>query len=128
MKLYWSACAIVIGVIGAAPFIDASSYKDTPREQKLTGEGVFMRTKMLRNQRSLSDQSRIVGGNDADIGKYPFFVEWEGCGASLVHKGKPSCKWKSTGRSALSGDSDLALNFLFRMKTHRHYRISGSLR
>jgi secreted trypsin-like serine protease len=43
---------------------------------------------MLRNERGLSGQSRIVGGQDADIGKYPFFVEWDGCGASLVHKGK----------------------------------------
>ncbi len=34
------------------------------------------------------NQSRIVGGNDAEIGGYPFFVEWEGCGASLIHKGK----------------------------------------
>jgi hypothetical protein len=34
------------------------------------------------------NHSRIVGGNDAEIGGYPFFVEWEGCGASLIHKGK----------------------------------------
>lgn len=33
------------------------------------------------------DQTRIVGGSDAEIGAYPFFVEWEGCGASLIHKG-----------------------------------------
>ena len=33
------------------------------------------------------NNSRIVGGNDAEIGGYPFFVEWEGCGASLIHKG-----------------------------------------
>ena len=34
------------------------------------------------------DNSRIVGGNDAEIGGYPFFVEWEGCGASLIHNGE----------------------------------------
>lgn len=34
------------------------------------------------------NHSRIVGGVDAEIGRYPFFVEWEGCGASLIHKGK----------------------------------------
>ncbi|KAI2508047.1 peptidase [Fragilaria crotonensis] len=32
------------------------------------------------------NHSRIVGGVDAEIGRYPFFVEWEGCGASLIHK------------------------------------------
>jgi secreted trypsin-like serine protease len=32
-------------------------------------------------------QSRIVGGQNAGIGEYPFFVEWDGCGASLIHKG-----------------------------------------
>jgi hypothetical protein len=32
--------------------------------------------------------SRIVGGNDAGIGEYPFFVEWDGCGAALVHNGE----------------------------------------
>ena len=40
-----------------------------------------------RSDRDLQSESRIVGGTDADIGEYPFFVEWEGCGASLIHKG-----------------------------------------
>jgi len=31
-------------------------------------------------------QSRIVGGFEAESGKYPFFVSWEGCGASLIAK------------------------------------------
>jgi len=30
-------------------------------------------------------QSRIIGGNDAPAGRYPFFVQWHGCGASLIH-------------------------------------------
>jgi hypothetical protein len=79
MKFIWSACTIVIGAF-VTPHIDASTFKHK------SAEG--MRKKMLRNERALSGQSRIVGGQDADIGKYPFFVEWEGCGASLVHKGK----------------------------------------
>lgn len=33
-------------------------------------------------------ESRIVGGDDADVGEYPFFVSWGGCGASLIHPGK----------------------------------------
>ena len=38
---------------------------------------------MGRNQ-----DSRIVGGNQAAKGKYPYFVQWErGCGASLIHTG-----------------------------------------
>lgn len=32
-----------------------------------------------------SGNSRIVGGDNADIGEYPFFVEWGSCGATLVH-------------------------------------------
>ena len=79
MKFIWSAWTLVIGAF-ATPHIDASTFKHK------SAEG--MRTKMLRNERALSGQGRIVGGQDADIGKYPFFVEWEGCGASLVHKGK----------------------------------------
>jgi len=31
-------------------------------------------------------ESRIVGGYDAEIGSYPFFVSWGGCGASLIEK------------------------------------------
>jgi len=30
-------------------------------------------------------QSRIIGGNEAPAGKYPFFVQWHSCGASLIH-------------------------------------------
>jgi secreted trypsin-like serine protease len=30
----------------------------------------------------LSD--RIVGGEDAVAGEFPFFVQWRGCGASLI--------------------------------------------
>jgi hypothetical protein len=94
MNLIWSAWTIAIGVI-ATPHIHASTTKDDykgrillERENELTGGGSLMRTKKLRNERDLSAQSRVVGGQDADIGKYPFFVEWDGCGASLVHKGK----------------------------------------
>lgn len=35
--------------------------------------------------------SRIVGGNDAGIGEYPFFVEWDACGAALIHHGEFHC-------------------------------------
>lgn len=31
-------------------------------------------------------KARIVGGVNADPGEYPFFVQWGGCGASLVWK------------------------------------------
>ena len=31
-------------------------------------------------------EDRIVGGADADPGEFPFFVQWSGCGASLVWK------------------------------------------
>jgi secreted trypsin-like serine protease len=31
-------------------------------------------------------ESRIVGGNRASPGEYPYFVQWDGCGASLIHE------------------------------------------
>lgn len=31
-------------------------------------------------------QSRIVGGTTAQIDEFPFFVNWGGCGASLIGK------------------------------------------
>ena len=31
-------------------------------------------------------ESRIVGGEQATPGQYPFFVGWDGCGASLIHE------------------------------------------
>jgi secreted trypsin-like serine protease len=30
-------------------------------------------------------QPRIIGGDAAAKGKYPFFAQWAGCGASLIH-------------------------------------------
>jgi len=31
-------------------------------------------------------EGRIVGGTDAKPGQFPFFVQWAGCGASLIHE------------------------------------------
>ena len=31
-------------------------------------------------------EPRIVGGQDAGVGEYPFFVQGSGCGASLIWK------------------------------------------
>jgi trypsin len=39
--------------------------------------------KMLHSEH-IPAESRIVGGNDADAGDYPFFVQGNGCGGSLV--------------------------------------------
>lgn len=30
-------------------------------------------------------ETKIVGGSNADRGAYPFFVSWDGCGASVIH-------------------------------------------
>lgn len=32
-----------------------------------------------------SEQPRIVGGTAAAAGQYPFFVNWNGCGATLIY-------------------------------------------
>jgi trypsin len=40
--------------------------------------------KMLHSMPHIPAESRIVGGNDAQQGDYPFFVQGNGCGASLI--------------------------------------------
>lgn len=89
MRLILSAWTILVWAV-VAPEIYASTYKEDKEIENdlMAGGDLFMQKTMLRQKRALSGQSRIVGGNDADIHKYPFFVEWDGCGASLVHKGK----------------------------------------
>lgn len=42
----------------------------------------------LLNEKHVPTQSRIVGGSDTNVGQFPFFVDWSGCGASLIHKGE----------------------------------------
>ena len=34
----------------------------------------------------VSGTTRIYGGNQAKLGKYPYFTQWRGCGASLIHE------------------------------------------
>jgi hypothetical protein len=91
MKVMLSALTIIVGAIGA-PKISALPYsKDQPWESFKNGfRGGGLVRKMLRDNKDLAGESRIVGGDDADIGEYPFFVEWQGCGASLIHKGTRS--------------------------------------
>lgn len=45
-----------------------------------------IKTKTKNNNKveHIATQSRIVGGSDADVDEYPFFVSWQGCGASLI--------------------------------------------
>jgi hypothetical protein len=68
-------------------------------------------------------RSRIVGGNDADIGEYPFFVEWAGCAASLVHKGELNFFFREQ-LTPLLLSSMLTLPFLVRFSRHRHISCS----
>jgi hypothetical protein len=128
MKLILSVWTIVVWAV-IAPEIYASTYKEDKEIENhlMAGGDLFMQKTMLRQKRALSGQSRIVGGNDADTDKYPFFVEWDGCGASLVHKGKQilddsSAKW----RVGLVHGSDLARIFLH-TNTDRHNSLSCSL-
>lgn len=94
MNIKWTAWAIIVGSILCVSEIQAEIHafthaKDQPRESykhELSGK-VFMRKKNLRDPQDLAGNSRIVGGEDADVGEYPFFVEWQGCGASLIHTG-----------------------------------------
>jgi secreted trypsin-like serine protease len=53
----------------------------------LSSEFVQSKPRKLRRPpiQHLAAESRIVGGTQATPGEYPFFVEWSGCGASLIH-------------------------------------------
>jgi hypothetical protein len=122
IMVIWLAWTIVVGAISVLE-VGALSYNKDVASAKNELSGSFMKPTMLRDKRDLASQSRIVGGNDADIGKYPFFVEWDLCGASLIHKGKqhrnPSCQ-----PCVACACSQLTLSF----STHtRHHSISSSL-
>lgn len=41
---------------------------------------------MTHQLRPVEVEPRIVGGTEAGLGEYSFFVEWENCGASLIHE------------------------------------------
>lgn len=41
---------------------------------------------LLADERDNNMNSRIVGGTNAAPSEFPFFVQWKGCGASLIHE------------------------------------------
>jgi secreted trypsin-like serine protease len=45
-----------------------------------------VKTEKQIHHRHIAAESRIVGGTQATPGEYPFFVQWGGCGASLIHE------------------------------------------
>lgn len=62
---------------------DKDHHKQTYARQQFNGG-----LRKLLHEEHLPTQSRIVGGSDAAVGQFPFFVDWSGCGASLIHKGE----------------------------------------
>jgi trypsin len=43
------------------------------------------KNKRFLGQQHIPIQSRIIGGSEAPTDQYPWFVQWSGCGASLIH-------------------------------------------
>jgi trypsin len=59
---------------------DAKNYHEKTYGNKQTG------LRKLLYEDHIPTQSRIVGGTSTSIDEFSFFVEWSGCGASLIHK------------------------------------------
>jgi trypsin len=66
----------------ASLFLLSTSAHSKPR--KLDGLRKEKKERKIQHKH-MAAESRIVGGTQATPGEYPFFVEWEGCGASLIH-------------------------------------------
>jgi hypothetical protein len=49
------------------------------------GKRGLRKTRSLTHRQHIPMESRIIGGSEAPAGQYPFFVQWIGCGASLIH-------------------------------------------
>mmetsp|Transcript_30452 Transcript_30452/g.50265 ORF Transcript_30452/g.50265 Transcript_30452/m.50265 type:complete len:516 (+) Transcript_30452:176-1723(+) len=75
---------ILIAAFGAAVHAERTDNKDHHKQTygKESGGGL----RKLLNGKHIPTQSRIVGGSDTAAGEYPFFVDWDQCGASLIHK------------------------------------------
>ena len=81
LSLSLRSCAVVaallVSVSAKATVIDNLDLDIVDEDQ---------RDKMDELDTRRTQDSRIVGGNQAPKGKYPYFVQWErGCGASLIH-------------------------------------------
>jgi len=77
--------ALLIATISSSQaWIEGKSNKDDGEDQGRKGIGS---TALSENDVAhIPAESRIVGGSNAEVGKYPFFVSWGGCGASLIGK------------------------------------------
>merc|ERR1719197_627406 len=81
MKLYYAATAVLLSTLGfhsAVATNDQTKRKTSKALKAETTKGEKLHVPHI------PAESRIVGGDDADIDEYPFFVSWGGCGASLI--------------------------------------------
>jgi len=83
---------------------------------------------------SIPTESRIVGGTDAPVNAYPFFVSWSGCGASLVaddvilsaaHCRGQSSNQVTVGQSRKGSSSNGTRRRITRRVSHPNYRSSS---
>lgn len=92
MKISLSTFLMTSNVVGACSFTTAESRRLRGNQKEAERKEVPLRKDSGRNLDifTLEDYDvlapRIVGGNDASDGEYPFFVQGEGCGASLIWK------------------------------------------
>jgi len=107
----------------------ASGEKNEEKDSNLRGKS--HENRFLTEGLSIPSQSRIVGGTNAADGAYPFFVNWGGCGASLVaddviisaaHCRGQSSNQVAVGQSRRGFGSDGLSRRITRRISHPNYR------
>ena len=84
MKFFFSSL-VIAAMLRGNDAVNPSKEKDAKIRAKVREErnrSLYLRTHGVPHQW----QPRIVGGQDATEGEYPFFVQGAGCGASLIWK------------------------------------------
>ena len=118
--------AILIAALSASR-IHAETHQKDHHKQTYGQQSTGGLRKLNRNETRthIPAESRIVGGSDADVGEYPFFVDWNGaCGASLIHKGELDFFLRKQLTPLLLSPM---LTFSFLARFPRHHHISCAL-
>jgi trypsin len=81
-----------LAITAVAAFNDHNPRRNLKGREEVPSERIARPDTMVHNTKprkmlnsiDIPIESRIIGGNDAQQGEYPFFVEGRGCGGSLV--------------------------------------------
>mmetsp|Transcript_10574 Transcript_10574/g.17808 ORF Transcript_10574/g.17808 Transcript_10574/m.17808 type:complete len:322 (+) Transcript_10574:1181-2146(+) len=80
----YNAKKATICLLIAAAASNASADTSLRGTKQLAQDLRLLQTKNT-NKNKPNFETRIVGGSNASPGEYPFFVSWDGCGASVIH-------------------------------------------